>query len=388
LVRRLGFPGVEHGVADNSANAVRVAAQIGYPVVIKPIDSSQGRGVTVGVISDEDVIAAFAQAHAFSPGRVVVERFVHGDDHRLAVHGGRLAYALRRSPPRVVGDGKHTVAELINIENESRPDAHVNKGYLKKLKVDDNMLAVLRAQQLSLHDRVVAGRLVTLRGSSNISGGGTFIDVTDLIHPDIRNMSEAIARCFRLDAVGIDFITPDIGRSWQAMPCAVTEVNSSPHIFLDEMAQLILAQKFPDGGTGRVPIVIAVSNDPSSVKEAVLILQRKGLSTGYVERASTSLDGQPRFIQDATLSQRVMALLLDPSCEALVVALTQEEIVKDGLPVDFCHLIVVDERDKIPKALFELLRLCSFQIVEKASIQTAMEHLPVSTARPPTFPES
>ena len=120
MVRRLGFPGVEHGMADTADNAVRLAARIGYPVVIKPIDGRQGQGVTAGVTSEEEVVAAFAEANAISPGRVIVERFVEGEDIRLVVCCDRFACAFLRSPPRLVGDGKHTVTELIDLENQRR----------------------------------------------------------------------------------------------------------------------------------------------------------------------------------------------------------------------------------------------------------------------------
>ena len=98
LVKRLGFPGVEHGVADNIDNAQRLADQIGYPVVIKPIDSSQGRGVTPGITSGDEIPTAFAAADTLSPGRVIIERFVKGDTFRLAVFGGELASQLCALP--------------------------------------------------------------------------------------------------------------------------------------------------------------------------------------------------------------------------------------------------------------------------------------------------
>ena len=121
LVRRLGFPGVEHAVAETVDNAVRLASRIGYPLVIKPVDGRQGQGVTAGVTSEEEVAAAFAEANAISPGRVIVERFIEGENVRLCVFFGRFDYATSRSPPRLVGDGKHTVMELIDLENQRRP---------------------------------------------------------------------------------------------------------------------------------------------------------------------------------------------------------------------------------------------------------------------------
>ena len=113
LVRRLGFPGVEHGVADTADNAVRLASRIGYPVVIKPINGRQGQGVTAGVTSEEEVAGAFAEANAISPGQVIVERFVEGEDVRLVVYSGQFAYAYTALSTatggrwRAYGNGAH-----------------------------------------------------------------------------------------------------------------------------------------------------------------------------------------------------------------------------------------------------------------------------------------
>ena len=174
LVRRLGFPGVEHGMADTADNAVRLADRMGYPVVIKPIDGRQGRGVTAGVTSKEEVIAAFAEANAISPGRVIVERFVEGENVRLAVFGGQFAYATSRSPPRLVGDGKHTVEELIDRENQHRAETAV-EGVPKQLKVDPAMIATLQRQNLQLNDRVPAGQVFALRSVANTDAGGAAV---------------------------------------------------------------------------------------------------------------------------------------------------------------------------------------------------------------------
>lgn len=371
-MRRLGFPGVEHRIADVADNAVRLATQIGYPVVVKPIDSKQGHGVTVGATSDDEVVAAFAAATAVSPGWVIVERFVEGEDHRLAVLGGRFAFAICRSPARVIADGEHTVAELIDIENQQRPEEQVDKGFLKKLKVDAGILAMLQKQELGLSDRVPAGQIIKLRSVANTSVGGTFVRVTDQVHPDNREMAEAIARCFRLDTAGIDLITPDITKSWRDVSCAVTEVNSMPALYADEDAQLIIERRFPGTSIGRVPSVVVVTTEPTQAKEVLPILQRQRLKVGFVEGALISLGGELRLIEHVSLAERVRALLLDPACEALVVACMQENIVREGFPLDRCDLCVIDPQAKLLEPVRTLLTQCSGRVVADAAIETAL----------------
>jgi len=370
LVRRLGFPGVEHGVADTADNAVRLASRIGYPVVIKPINGRQGQGVTAGVTSEEEVAGAFAEANAISPGQVIVEGFVGGEDVRLEVFCGRFAYAKLRSPPRLVGDGKHTVLELIHLENQRRAETPAEVS--KKLTVDPAMVAMLQKQNLQLNDPVPAGQIVALRSVANTAAGGTLVDVTDRVHADTREMAEAIARCFRLDVVGIDFLTADITKSWRDVKCAVNEVNSSPVIFSVAPTRLLFERAFPGTSTGRIPSVVVVSAEPARVKEVVPILEREGLTAGFMERASSSLGGELRVIEHVRLAERVQALLLDPACDALVVACTPEGIIEQGLPLDRCNLCVIESQVKLSEPLRGLLEQCSDQIVENASTETAL----------------
>ena len=186
-------------------------------------------------------------------------------------------------------------------------------------------------------------------------------------------MAEAIARCFRLDTVGIDFLTADITKSWREVRCAVIEVNSSPTFPLaDTQARLLLERAFPGTSTGRIPSVVVVSTEPARVKEVVPILQREGLTVGFVERASSSLGGEPRVIEHVRLAERVQALLLDPACEALVVACTPEEIIEQGLPLDRCDLCVIEPQVKSWEPLRGLLEQCSGRIIENVPTEAAL----------------
>jgi D-alanine-D-alanine ligase-like ATP-grasp enzyme len=366
LIRRLGFPGVEHGVADTAANAVRLASRIGYPLVIKPIDARESQGVTADVTSEEEVGVAFTLAHAISPGRVIVERFVEGQNVRLGVYHGQFEYADLRSPPQLVGNGVHTVIELIDAENQRRAKT-AEEGYPKPLKLDPAMLATLHKQGLRPNDCVPTGQVVRLRGALNATLGVTPINITDRVHVDNQRMAEAIARCFRLHTVGIDFVTADITKSWREVRCAVIEVNSAPvlGITANARAARLLERVFPGRSTGRVPSVLVVSKEAAPAKEVVLILQRKGLTVGFVDHASSSLGGEPRVIGNVRLAERVQGLLLDPTCEALVVACKPRELVKDGLPLDRWNLCMIVSQARLSGPLRGLLEQCSDRLTEK-----------------------
>jgi len=368
LVRRLGFPGVEHAVVDTAANAVLLAGQMGYPLVIKPADGRQGQGVTVGVTSQEEVAVAFDQANAVSPGRVLVERLIEGECVRLGVYHGRFAYAYLRSPPQVVGNGVHTVFELINAENQRRAKM-VMEGYPKPLKVGPDMLAILHKQSLGPHDCVPAGQVVRLHGPLNLDLGAIPVVVTDRVHADNRGMAEAIARCFRLETVGIDFLTPNITISWRDVRCAVIDVNSAPALGFpaDAHATMLLERAFPDMSTGRLRSILVVTMEASLASEVARTLQREGLTVGFVDRASSALGSEPRTIDRVRLAERVHGLLLDPACEALVVGGAPEEILKQGLPLDRFDLCVIDSEVGLSPQLRGLLAQHSGRTLDNAS---------------------
>ena len=361
LVTRLGLPGVEHGVAQTATEATCLSNQLGYPVVIKPVDGRQGQGVSVGVASEEEVVVAFQQASAISHGHAIVERLVHGEDVRLYAFAGQFSYAVLRSPAQVMGDGMHTIVELIELENHSRP----TEGYPKQLKIDQNMIAVLQKQKLQLNDYVPAGQIVTLRSVANADAGGTLTVITDRVHGDNRRMAEAIARCFRLHNVGIDFVTPDISKSWRDVPCAVIEVNAVPTILSTEPIRLLFERTFPGHSAGRIPSVVMVSTEPARGKGMVQFLRRKGLTTGFVDPASICLNDELRVIKDSRLAEKVHALLLDPACEALVVACRPEQIIEQGFPLDRCTICVLEPEVRATEPLRRLLKQCSEQMIEQ-----------------------
>ncbi len=110
---------VPHGRDGRQADvddAWAIACEIGLPVVVKPKDGNQGKGVTVNVTTREQLIAAYAAATEFGDD-ILLEKYIPGNDFRLLVIGGKLVAAARRDPLQVIGDGKHSVRELVEQVN-------------------------------------------------------------------------------------------------------------------------------------------------------------------------------------------------------------------------------------------------------------------------------
>ena len=376
LVISLGFPGMTHAVAADVPQAIEIARRLGYPVVVKPVDGRRGQGVSAYVLDERELAEAFAAAASLAAAGVLVERYIAGDDHRLTVFGGRVAWVVSRRPARVIGDGQRSVADLITAENERRasdPESLVNG--IQAIKVDQEVIIHLRKQGFSLESCPQQGISVTLNSVANIARGGTWVDLTDQIHPDNRDMAESIARAFRMESVGIDFQTPDISRSWRDVPCGVIEVNGTPGIVFDSRVQRLLRVRFPGDSDGRIPSLLLI--DPPTGLRSLLsgAIAEMGLCLGETDDRDTTLGGMLRCRPDADLAARVMALIADPACEALVIEATAKAIEDTGLMLDRFDLAVSSV--SLQEDLDHLVRSHSGRFIACDPLATAEQLLPM-----------
>ena len=228
ILRSAGVP-VPYGSdrAQPRSRPGQEAQEIGFPVTVKPADGNQGRGVAVNLNTKEQVQAPMMQPCSESR-EIMVEENVQGKDFRLLVVGGHLVAAACRIPAHVIGDGMHTVAELVAQENTDprRGDHHALT--LSKIPLDAVSLAVLRMQGLTPESVPPEGAVVLIRRNANLSTGGTAIDVTDLVHPLNASFAVGAAQCVGLDIAGIDIVAEDISMPLDEQGGKVIEVNAAP----------------------------------------------------------------------------------------------------------------------------------------------------------------
>lgn len=382
FLERLGYPTTQQHSAHTLESAAAHAARLGWPVVVKPSDQGQGRGVTVGVDSLTALASAFAHARSHSSGPVLVERLVPGVDHRLLVVRGQLAAAVRREPATVTGDGRQTVAELIDALNRHRQAQPLLARYLKQItrsKVIDEHLA---RQGLAFDSVLPPGRRVTLRGNANVSTGGTPTDVTACVHHEVRAMAEAIAANVGLHAVGIDYLTTDIGASLRDAPGAVIEINATPGLDLhlaggsfgeEAGGRLLLGE-----GLDRIPVILVVGSAPGLSRwiEAVKAKQHHwppGMAliaelVDDCESASPMSTEAPSDLRSfgtaastrpgPSVQARVERSLLDRRCAGLIVAMRPDTIRNGGMPVDRCVATawIADPADETRLEVRDLVR--------------------------------
>jgi len=342
LLAAAGVPVPRGALAANLDAARRLAEQLGWPVVVKPANLDQGLGVVPGIRDTDTLTRAFQAADALSPGAVLVERHVSGADHRMLVVGGRLLMATRRIPGGVTGDGRCRIDELVERVNADPLRGSSKRSLLIRIAIDDEARACLAEQGLAEDSVPESGRFVPLRRTANISTGGTALDVTARVHPDNRLVAERAARRLGLDIAGVDFLCPDIGRSWREVGGAVCEVNAQPGFrphWLSDPARDINGEVVDWLYRGRTPrIPVAAVTGTNGKTTTARMLQRIWLAAGRHTGVCTTSGS---WIGDDLISSHNQAglfgarmLLEDPTMEAAVVEMPRQALIEQGHPCD------------------------------------------------------
>ncbi|MGI9952560.1 cyanophycin synthetase [Moorellaceae bacterium AZ2] len=351
LLQEFGLPVPRGGVAGNAAEAVALAVQLGFPVVVKPVAGNQGKGVVTNLQNPEEVKRAYGEA-APGGGPVLVEEHLAGRQYRLLVVNGRLVAAAERLPARVIGDGHHTIEELVRLANKDPLRGEGHGRPLTKLPLDRITLFTLERQGWGLKDIPPAGTVVLLRESANLSTGGTAVDVTDRVHPYNAYLAVEAARVVGLDIAGVDVVCPDIGRPICRGQGGILEVNAAPGIRMHhfpaagrprDVAGAIVAGLFPPGDDGRIPLV-SVTGTNGKTTTARLIAYMLGLTGRRV--GLTTTDGiyiggclvQPGDAAGPASARRVLA---DRRVEAAVLETARGGILRSGLGYDRADVGVV-----------------------------------------------
>ena len=351
LLRSVGVPVPAGGPVKDADEAWEMAQEVGLPAVVKPQHGNQGRGVAVNLTTREQVLAAFQAARA-EGSSVLVERFAQGADHRLLVVGDRMIAAARRDPPRVQGDGKSTVAELVAVVNADPLRGEDHSTSLSKMLLDAIGLAVLAGQGYTPDSIPVAGAQVLLRQNGNLSTGGSATDVTDRVHPEVAARAVDAARVVGLDVAGVDVICRDISRPLQEQGGIVVEVNAAPglRMHLDPsigkprpVGEAIVSTMFPPGENGRIPLVAVAGTNgkTTTVRMVGHILKAFGRHVGMACTDGIYIDDRRIDTDDCSGPRSARAVLFNPRVDAAVLETARGGILREGLGFDMCDVAIV-----------------------------------------------
>ena len=342
----LGLPVPQQRLVYTEEEAATAAEKLRYPVVVKPYNGNHGRGVALDLRSGEQVRAAFHKAKEHSRA-VIVETFVTGRDYRMLVVNGELIAAAERVPGHVTGDGKHTVAQLIDITNKDPRRGIGHEKVLTRLSLDDQAERCLREKNYTRDTIPPDGEMVLLRLTGNLSTGGTAIDVTDVVHPDNVEMATRAIKAIGLDVGGVDFISPDITVSYKQGGGAICECNAAPgfrmHVAPSEgtprdVAGPVMEMLFPPGTPNRIPIatITGTNGKTTTARMVAHILKLCGRHVGLTTTDGVYIDGQLTVKGDMTGPVAARMVLRDPSVDVAVLETARGGILRRGLGYKKC----------------------------------------------------
>src|SRR4051812_5391014 len=353
LLASAGLPVPRSESVRTVEGAVAAADRIGYPVVVKPLDGNHGRGVGLGLSGAGAVRAALHTAQGWSRrGSVMVESYITGRDYRCLIVGGRMQAIAERVPAHVVGDGEHTVAELVDLTNADPRRGVGHEKVLTKITVDGAATELVRSQGYSLDDVPPVGDVVKLALTGNMSTGGISVDRTFDAHPDNVEIAEEAARMIGLDVAGIDFICPDIASPVRETGGAICEVNAAPgfrmhtHPTVGEpqfIAKPVVDLLFPPGSPSRVPIVAVTGTNGKTTTARMIAHIFKGLGrkVGMTSTDGVVIDERLVIKADASGPRSARMVLQNPRVDFAVFEVARGGILREGLGYDRNDVAVV-----------------------------------------------
>lgn len=350
LLRDLGLPVPQQKVVESEREALRAARRVGFPVVLKPLDANHGRGVSINLTDDEQVAAAYHVALKSAKGSsVLVESFITGMDHRMLVVNGELVAVAKRVPGHVTGDGKSTIAELVEIVNQDPRRGIGHEKVLTRLELDHQAEQLMKKAGKDASSVLPAGEVFFLRSTANLSTGGTAIDVTDTVHPDNRQMAERAVRAVGLDVGGVDFLIPDITKSYKDTGGAIVEINAAPgfrmHVAPSEgkprdVAGKVMEMLFPPGTATRIPVASITGTNGKTTTTRMLahILKTAGHVVGMTSTDGVYIDGRLSVKGDMTGPSSAHIVLRDPSVDMAVMETARGGLLRSGLGYRRCDV--------------------------------------------------
>ena len=341
LLANLGLPVPKQALVHDAEDAIDEAVRIGYPVVMKPYNGNHGRGVSIGLTGPDEVRRAFALAAEHSDA-VLVETYIAGHDHRMLVVDGELVAVSKRVPGHVVGDGVQTVAELVATLNADPRRGIGHEKVLTQIRLDQQALGLLAARGWTTDTVPPAGEEVLLRRTANLSTGGTAEDVTDVVHPDNAEMAVRAIQAVGLDVGGVDFLTPDITRSYKDAGGAICEVNAAPGFRMHmapsagkarDVAARVIDMLFPPNKPATIPIAAVTGTNGKTTTARMLahIHKLAGRRVGLTTTDGVYIDGQRTVEGDMTGPTSARIVLGDPSVDVAVLETARGGLLRAGM---------------------------------------------------------
>ncbi len=351
LLHNSGIP-VPFGYCINHIDELQAAIEkTGFPVVIKPLDSNQGKGATINIHSAVDAEHAFKNAKKWSE-YILVEKFIPGFDFRMLVINNKFVAAAKRTPAHVIGDGKSTIRQLIDEVNKDPRRGFGHENMLTEIKVDNMTRHILDQQNLKTNSVLPEDRILYLKNTANLSTGGTSEDVTDTVHSWNVFLAERISKIIDLDICGIDLVATNLNEPLNEIGGAVLEVNGAPGFRMHleptigqprDVGRPVVDMLFPEQKTGRIPIIsVTGTNGKTTVTRLIAhIMKTDGKKVGYATTDGIYIHNRLLYKGDCSGPDSARFVLRDPTVDFAVLETARGGILRSGLGYDRADVGVI-----------------------------------------------
>jgi cyanophycin synthetase len=345
------IPVAKGGICVDEEDLQETINKIGYPIVLKPLDGNHGKGASINVKTWEDAVTGLAHAKQYSR-RVIVEKFITGHDFRMLVIDNKLVAAAKREPAHVVGDGQHTIQQLIDITNLDPKRGYGHENVLTEITVDRDTLDLLQKKEYTLETVPRKEEIVYLKSTANLSTGGTSVDVTDMVHPENIFLAERISRVIGLDICGVDIMADNLTQPLQENGGVILEVNAAPgfrmHLAPSEglprnVAAPVIDMLYPPGKESRIPIIAVTGTNGKTTTTRLLahIVKNNKYRVGFTTSDGIYIQNHMLEKGDTTGPLSAEYILKDPTVEFAVLETARGGILRSGLGFSRCDIGII-----------------------------------------------
>lgn len=328
-----------------------VIDKVGFPLVFKPLDGNHGKGASINVKTLEEALIAFEHAKKYSR-RIIVEKFITGFDFRVLVINNRFIAAALREPAHVIGDGASTIEQLIETENKDPRRGYGHENVLTEISIDKETFDQLEKQKLTLQSVLKKDEKCYLKGTANLSTGGTSTDVTDIVHPNNIFICERISRVIGLDICGIDIMASNLSEPLEVTGGVVLEVNAAPGFRMHlapakglprNVAAPVIDMLYPPGKSCRIPIIAITGTNGKTTTTRLIahIVKNNGYRVGYTTSDGIYVQNSMLTKGDTTGPMSAEFILKDPTVDFAVLETARGGILRSGLGFGKCDVAVI-----------------------------------------------
>ncbi len=328
-----------------------VISRVGFPLVFKPLDGNHGKGASINVKTKEEALAAFEHAKKYSR-KIIVEKFISGFDFRILVINHRFIAAALREPAHVIGDGVSTIEQLIELENQDERRGYGHENVLTEISIDRETLDELSKLNYTLQTILEKGKVCHLKGTANLSTGGTSTDVTDIVHPNNVFIFERISRVIGLDICGIDVMATNLNEPLEVTGGVVLEVNAAPGFRMHlapanglprNVAAPVIDMLYPVGKSFTIPIIAVTGTNGKTTTTRLIshIVKNNGYRVGFTTSDGIYVQNSMLTKGDTTGPVSAEFILKDPTVEFAILETARGGILRSGLGFNKCDVAVI-----------------------------------------------